>query len=280
MSGEKEMSFMEHLEELRDRILKAVYGVIPAMVVSFAFARPLLELITNHARHLNVPFKGQNLPFRIGYNPVSGIYFDLPLSPGNGQTILQALSPIEIPICYMKVAFVCAIFIAFPWIMFQAWAFVEPGLKPKEKRYIGPFLVISWGFFILGGLFAYFGMLTVAVQLLANFGGGIAVNAWSLSNYVTFVLRMILVFGIVFQMPVVSALLAMLGILRPSFLIKYRRHSILGITIMAALLTPPDPITLVMMAIPLYFLFELSILVAKFFEKPPSSDLLPPPKKV
>ncbi len=280
MNDEKEMSFMEHLEEFRDRILKAVYGVIPAMVVSFAFARPLLEVITDHARSLNVPFKGQDLLMRIGFDPVNGIYFDIPLSPTGGDTILQALSPVEIPICYMKVAFVAAIFLAFPWIMFQAWAFVEPGLKPGEKKYIGPFLVVSWTFFILGGLFAYFGMLTVAVELLANFGSGIAINAWSLSNYVSFVLRMILVFGIVFQMPVVSALLSMLGILNPSFLVKYRRHSFLAITIMAAFLTPPDPITLVIMAIPLYLLFELSILVARFFQRKPGKDLTPTSKNV
>ncbi|MCA9418151.1 MAG: twin-arginine translocase subunit TatC [Candidatus Omnitrophica bacterium] len=278
MSEEKEMSFMEHLEELRDRILRAVYGIVPAMVICFIFARDLLELITNHARSLNVPFKTQGIPLRIGFNPVQGVYFDIPISSTEGDTILQALSPIEIPICYMKVAFVAAIFVAFPWIMYQAWAFIEPGLKPNEKKYIGPFLIVSWSFFIFGGLFAYFGMLTVAVKLLANFGAGIAVNAWSLSNYVSFVLRMLLVFGIVFQMPVVSALLSMLGILDPEFLAKYRRHSILGITIAAAILTPPDPVTLVIMAIPLYGLFELSIVVARFFKRKPGVELTPAKK--
>ncbi|MCA9450106.1 MAG: twin-arginine translocase subunit TatC, partial [Candidatus Omnitrophica bacterium] len=269
---------MEHLEELRDRILRAVYGIVPAMVICFIFARDLLELITNHARSLNVPFKTQGIPLRIGFNPVQGVYFDIPISSTEGDTILQALSPIEIPICYMKVAFVAAIFVAFPWIMYQAWAFIEPGLKPNEKKYIGPFLIVSWSFFIFGGLFAYFGMLTVAVKLLANFGAGIAVNAWSLSNYVSFVLRMLLVFGIVFQMPVVSALLSMLGILDPEFLAKYRRHSILGITIAAAILTPPDPVTLVIMAIPLYGLFELSIVVARFFKRKPGVELTPAKK--
>ncbi|MCA9441631.1 MAG: twin-arginine translocase subunit TatC [Candidatus Omnitrophica bacterium] len=278
MSEEKEMSFMEHLEELRDRILRAVYGIVPAMVICFIFARDLLEIITNHARSLNVPFKTQGIPLRFGFNPVQGIYFDIPISSTEGDTILQALSPIEIPICYMKVAFVAAIFLAFPWIMYQAWSFIEPGLKPNEKKYIGPFLIVSWSFFIFGGLFAYFGMLTVAVKLLANFGAGIAVNAWSLSNYVSFVLRMLLVFGIVFQMPVVSALLSMLGILDPEFLAKYRRHSILGITIAAAILTPPDPVTLVIMAIPLYGLFELSIVVARFFKRKPGVELTPAKK--
>ncbi|MCA9433675.1 MAG: twin-arginine translocase subunit TatC [Candidatus Omnitrophica bacterium] len=278
MSEEKEMSFMEHLEELRDRILRAVYGIVPAMVICFIFARDLLEIITNHARSLNVPFKTQGIPLRIGFNPVQGVYFDIPISSTEGDTILQALSPIEIPICYMKVAFVAAIFLAFPWIMYQAWSFIEPGLKPNEKKYIGPFLIVSWSFFIFGGLFAYFGMLTVAVKLLANFGAGIAVNAWSLSNYVSFVLRMLLVFGIVFQMPVVSALLSMLGILDPEFLAKYRRHSILGITIAAAILTPPDPVTLVIMAIPLYGLFELSIVVARFFKRKPGVELTPAKK--
>lgn len=280
MVEDKEMSFMEHLEELRDRIFKALYGVLPAMVISVVFAKDLLEIITNHARTLNVPFKEQDIPFRIGYNPGLGLYFDLPLRSTEGSTILQALSPIEIPICYMKVAVVAAIFLSFPWIMYQIWAFIEPGLKSNEKRYLGPFLVISWFAFILGGLFAYFGMLTVAVQVLANFGGGIAVNAWALSSYVSFVLRMLLVFGVVFEMPVVSALLSMLGILDPDFLAKYRRHSILAITIIAAILTPPDPVTLFILGVPLYLLFELSILVARFFKRKPEAGPPAPLTKV
>lgn len=279
MAEDKEMSFMEHLEELRDRILKAIFGVMPALIICFVFAKQLLQLITDHARSLNVPFRGQDLPLRVGFNPTQGIYLDLPIQSTQGDTILQALSPIEIPICYMKVAFVAAIFVSFPWIMYQVWAFVEPGLKPNEKKYIGPFLVISWLFFILGGLFAYYGMLTFAVEILANFGGGIAVNAWSLSSYVSFVLRMLLAFGVVFELPVISALLAMLGILDPAFLVKYRRHSILIIFIVAGILTPPDPFTLFIMAIPLYLLFELSIVVARFFQRKPNLDSNLPVKR-
>jgi sec-independent protein translocase protein TatC len=154
----------------------------------------------------------------------------------------------------------------FPFIMYQLWLFVEPGLKRKEKRFLRPFLLWSWFFFILGGCFAYFVMLQVAVPLLAQFGEGITVNAWSLSNYVGFVLRMVLVFGIVFELPVIVALLSMLGLVTPQFLRKNRSYAILIIAIASALLTPPDPFTMLLLMFPLLALYELSVFVSVFFQ--------------
>jgi len=277
MSPDVEMTFMEHLEELRKRILYCIYAVLPATFVSFSFARPLLEAVTFHARSLPPEARGiTRVPIEIGFSPVLGPFLSYRLD-AHRETILQTLAPTETVVCLMKVAFVAAIFLVFPFIMFQVWKFVEPGLKETEKKFLGPFLLSSWIFFIIGGLFGYLIMLKLAVPMLASFGHGIAVDNWSLANYVSFVLRILLVFGVIFEMPVIAALLSMLGILTPAFLRHYRRYAILFNFIIAAILTPPDPVTMVIMVIPLLGLYELSIFVSYFFQRKPIT--VPAPTK-
>jgi sec-independent protein translocase protein TatC len=268
MAPDVEMTFLEHLEELRKRILYSLYAVVPAVCVGFYFAEPLLELITRHARAI----QGPRVPIKIGWSPTVGpfIIFD----PLHATTILAALSPTEVVMSYMKVALVAALFFVMPFIMYQVWKFVEPGLKPVEKRFLVPFVMSSWFTFILGGSFAYLVMLRVAVPFLAAFGEGIATNSWSLASYVSFTLTMILVFGIVFELPVVCGLLSMLGLVDPAFMAKYRRHAILIIFIVAAVLTPPDPITQSLLAVPLCVLYEVSIIVARITRRKPGTDLV------
>ena len=272
---EKEMTFMEHLEELRDRLLYCIYAIVPAVIVSFSFAPNLLGFVTYHARSLVPSAKHAASPIELNFSPLVGPF--LTFRSQEHITMLQSLSPTETIMAYMKIAFVAAIFIVFPFIMYQVWRFVEPGLKKNEKKFLGPFLLSSWVFFIVGGLFAYYIMLQLAVPILAQFGEGITVNAWSLSNYVSFVLRMTLVFGIVFELPVVIALLSMLGIVTPEFLRKNRPYAIVIIAISAAFLTPPDPFTMILLGLPLLMLYELSVFVSAFFQREPEepSDLTP-----
>jgi len=236
MVRDAEMTFMEHLEELRSRIFHCLFAIVPAAVVTFFFAEQILVWLTNHAR-----------------------------DPDLESLQLVAISPPETILAYIKIAVVGALFIIFPYIMFQAWKFIEPGLKDNERKFLGPFLASTWFTFILGGLFAYYAVLAVAVPFLANFGEGIAENTWSLASYVGFALRLILVFGIVFELPVVIALLSILGLVSPDFLKKYRVYAYPGIFILGALLTPPDPLTQILLAVPLMGLYEFSILVSRFF---------------
>jgi sec-independent protein translocase protein TatC len=268
MSGDVEMSFLEHLEELRSRILYCLYSLVPAVCISFYFADPIVRLITQHAR--TIPqFSQINLPFKIGFSPVTGPVFiyEQPVS----ESILVGLSPTEPVVVYMKVALVASLFFVLPFIMYQVWKFIEPGLKSTEKKFLIPFVVSSWFSFILGALFAYTVMLEIAVPFLAGFGEGVARNTWSLNSYVSFTLTMVLVFGIVFELPVVMGLLSMLGVVTPEFLVKYRRYSILLIFIVAAILTPPDPVTQTLLAVPLMLLYEVSIWVARFTRRKPTA---------
>lgn len=265
-----EMTFLEHLEELRRRLLYCIYAIFPAVMIAFMFAEPLLELLTMHARA--VPHGKSAAGLKIGFSPVIGpfILFD----PREATSILVGLSPTELVMSYMKVAFVAAIFGVFPFVMYQLWRFVEPGLKENEKKFLVPFILSSWFTFILGGLFAYTVMLKIAVPFLASFGQEIASNMWSVSSYVSFTLMMMLVFGVTFELPVLSALLSMLGIVTPQLLSKYRRHAIVAVFIVAAILTPPDPVTQTLLALPLILLYELSIVVSRFFQRPTETSLV------
>lgn len=260
MSGDVEMTFMEHLEELRTRILYCLYTVIPAICIAFYFSDPMMDILTEHAR--TIPGLTNPIPWKFAFSPVVGplMIYD----PKGAETILVGLSPTEAVLAYMKVALVAALFFDLPFLMYQVWKFVEPGLKQTEKKFLIPFILSSWASFITGGLFAYAAMMRVAVPFLANFGQGVVTNAWSLNGYVSFTLTMILVFGIVFELPVLIALLSMLGVVTPAFLSKYRRHAILVIFIVAAVLTPPDPVTQTLLAVPLMVLYEISIVVSRF----------------
>lgn len=260
MSSDVEMTFMEHLEELRTRILYCLYAVGPAICIAFFFAEDMMLLLTRHARA--IPGLTNPTPWKMGFSFVVGPF--LMYDPKEAQTILVGLSPTEVVVAYMKVALVAALFFVLPFIMYQVWKFVEPGLKPTERKFLIPFVLTSWASFIIGGLFAYIAMMQVAVPFLAGFGQGVVTNAWSLAGYISFTLTMILVFGIVFELPVVVGLLSILGVVTPAFLSKYRRHAILVIFIVAAILTPPDPVTQTLLAVPLVVLYEISIIVSRF----------------
>lgn len=270
MSGDVEMTFMEHLEELRSRILYCLYTVIPAICIAFYFSDPMMKLLTQHARA--IPGLTNPAPWKLGFSFVVGPF--LMYDQKGAETILVGLSPTEVVVAYMKVAMVAALFFVLPFIMYQVWKFVEPGLKPTERRFLVPFILTSWASFVIGGLFAYTAMMKVAVPFLAGFGQGVVTNAWSLAGYISFTLTMILVFGIVFELPVVIALLSMLGVVTPAFLRKYRRHAILVIFIVAAVLTPPDPVTQTLLAVPLVILYEISIIVACFTHRKPENALI------
>ncbi len=260
MSADVEMTFLEHLEELRSRILYCLYTVVPAICISFYFADRMMKLLTDHAR--TIPGLTNPIPWKFAFSPVVGPIFIY--DQKGAETILVGLSPTEVVVAYMKVALVAALFFDLPFIMYQLWKFVEPGLKATEKKFLVPFILSSWFSFVIGGLFAYTVMMRIAVPFLAGFGQGVVTNAWSLAGYINFTLTMILVFGIVFELPVIIALLSLLGLVTPTFLRKYRRHAILAIFIIAAVLTPPDPVTQTLLAVPLMILYEISILVSRF----------------
>ena len=234
---EAEMPFLDHLEELRWRLIKSLIAVVIITIISFYFSGYFLDLVL---------YSVQNLDHEIN---------------------LQVLKVQTVFIIKLEISLIIGLVLGLPVILYQIWQFVSPGLKGKEKRYIWPVIFFATISFIIGAAFAFY----IIVPLALNFFLGLAPqdvsNQIALDFYFGFIARIIIVFGVVFELPVASLLLTKLGVLSPRILKKYRRHAIIIMFVGAAILTPPDPTTQVLLAIPLLVLYEATILISYFFTK-------------
>ncbi len=233
------MSFLEHLEELRRRIISALIGVGVSFGVSFLFCDQLWNIIKQPA--------------------VTALK-----SLGYEQRLVQ-ITPMEtLNIIWFKLPLVCSIFLASPWVVYQVWAFISPGLYRKERRWAVPFIVSSAGLFILGGLFAYFVAFRFALTFLLGMGHGKDIAPFvSVSEYFAMFVNVVLGIGLVFELPVVIFFLTLLRIVSPSFLIKHSRYAILIIFVIAAIVTPtPDAFNMMLFALPMCLLFYVGVFAA------------------
>jgi sec-independent protein translocase protein TatC len=163
----------------------------------------------------------------------------------------------------MGVVITGGLIITSPWILYQLWKFVEPGLREKERKYISGIVVSTTFCFLTGVSFAYFLLLPYMLQFFSTFGTSGIVNMISVGEYMSFVVQLILLSGLIFELPMVSYFLARLGLLTPAFMRHYRRHSIVAILIIAAIVTPTtDPITMLVFGLPMLLLYEISIWIA------------------
>lgn len=228
MKGGSEASFWEHLEELRKRILTVVIVLVAATSVAFGFSSHLMRLAT-------VPAGGA----------------------------LLALSPAEAVTANLKLSLAAGVIASSPVAFGQIWAFVAPGLYRNEKRAFLSIVVSCVSLFIAGAAFAWFVMLKPTLLLFRSFETGVIQGSWSVAGYTSFIGTFILVFGVAFQLPLAVMILTRLGIVTPETLGRSRRHVIVALLVISAILTPPDPVTQVILALPLYLLFELSLLAAR-----------------
>jgi sec-independent protein translocase protein TatC len=232
-----EAPLTEHLAELRTRLIRIVLAVIIGTVVAFTKANYLFEI-------LKMPL--------LKVNPNLKLYF---------------LSPTEPFFTAFKISFLAGFILVSPFVFYQIWKFIEPALYEHEKKLVFPFVIFTTLFFIIGCLFSFYLVLPVAIGFFINFGN-IQLGAeaiFSVKEYISFVLRMILAFGLTFELPVILSLLARLGLVTPEFLVKSRPYFIVLAFIIAAIITPtPDAISQLMLAIPLILFYEISILMAKY----------------
>lgn len=228
----KEGSFWEHLDELRRRLFIILIVLLAASFTAFILSRHLMELVLE-----------------------------------TGPNHLQTLSPTEGISAHLMLSLIAGVIVTSPLFSYQFWRFISPGLYKKEKRVALASAGVSTLLFITGAVFAWLVMLKPATTVFQSFETGSILGNWSLSNYISFLGRFLLVFGIAFQIPIVVFLLVKLGVVSPDGLSKYRKHIIIGLLIVAAVLTPPDPLTQVMLALPLYILFEVSLLAARIGNK-------------
>jgi sec-independent protein translocase protein TatC len=234
---ETEMSFLDHLEELRWRIIYSLIGIVVGTIVAWIFIDFLMDsILLLPAKHAN--FKLQNLrPF--------------------GQLFL-----------YFQVAIIVGFILSIPNVFYHLWKFISPALKENEKKYVSSIVIFTTFCFLSGVAFAYFVMLPLTLKFAAQFGSSAIENNFSIDEYFSIVLSVILGAGLVFELPMLSFFLSKIGILKPSYMRKYRRHALIVILVFAAILTPgTDPVSQVILAIPLVILYEISILVSKFSQK-------------
>ncbi|MFA5403529.1 MAG: twin-arginine translocase subunit TatC [Ignavibacteria bacterium] len=236
---EKEMSFLDHLEELRWRIIKSLIGIILGSAVIAFF----IDWIVNNI--LFAPAKNTVPPLTI-----------INLKP-YGQFLL-----------YMEVIIIGGVILSIPNIIYQFWRFVEPALKPGERKYIVSIVLFTTICFLSGVVFSYYLLLPAALGFFAGFGTAIIENNIAANEYLSFVISMILASGLVFELPMASFFLSKIGILKPAFMRKYRRHAVIGILLIAGVVTPgPDITSQVLLAVPLFVLYEISILICKYSQR-------------
>lgn len=224
---DKKLSFLEHVEELRARILKSLVFVIIASCGVYSYSDSIISILAKH---------------------VGGLVF---------------IAPQEAFISRIKISFFMGLFLSSFFILFQIWRFISSGLKKSEVKYTLLFGPLSFIFFVMGSLFGYFVIVPIGMNFLLGFATDVMRPMITVNNYISFIGTLILAFGIVFELPIASLFLTKIGLVRPSFLSSKRRYAVVFIFILAAMLTPPDVITQCLMAIPLLILYEVGIIFSR-----------------
>jgi len=248
---DKKMPVMEHLFEFQARLTKTVVVVALFFIGTFFYADTLVEW-------LRVPLQNMFVPGTLEWIPT-----DLPKIP------FVFLSPAEALWQNLKVAALFALVLATPYILWQTWNFVVPGLHAQERKFVAPFVITSAIAFYLGLGFCFFFVLPFALNFLISYGVQAGfIPQLSIASYVGFALWFMVVFGLTFEVPLALTLMAKLGWVDAPFLKKYRKWAFLGAFLFAAILTPtPDPFNQCLMALPMYFFYEVGIISAGIFNK-------------
>lgn len=243
MDDQDKIPFTAHLEELRKRLIVCFIAVGIGFVLSYGFKEKLFQILTRPL--ISVMQTGDKL-----------IFTGLP----------------EAFFTYLKVALLSGIILATPVIFYQFWMFVAPGLYEKEKQHMIPIVFLSTFFFVGGSFFGYFIVFPYGFKFFLGFASEIIQPLPSMREYLSFASKLLLAFGLVFELPLIITFLARLGMVSVSFLKKNRKYALLLFFAGAAILTPPDVVTQVMMALPLIVLYEISIIGARIFGKKKSEE--------
>jgi sec-independent protein translocase protein TatC len=232
-------SFLSHLFELRDRLLRAVIALVVVFVCLFPFAKDIYAFLAQ-------PMLAQ-------------------LPPGVQMVALEVTSPFFIPV---KVTFLAALVIALPFVLYQVWAFVAPGLYAHEKKLVGPLVVASTVLFLCGMAFAYYLVFPLVFGVMKTFTPDGVSWMPDIAAYFSFVVNLFIAFGITFEVPIAVVLLVKAGIVSVAKLREVRPYVIVGAFIIAAVVTPPDVLSQLLLALPLCLLYEVGIIVAAIISRP------------
>lgn len=234
---DKEMPFLDHLEELRNRIIRALLALIVGALICLVFSDFLLKAMLWPTTHVDFPFTIQNLKIQ-------------------GMFIVK-----------LEIAFFGGIILSLPFILYQIWMFVAPGLYNHERAYVPRIITFGTVLFLVGVAFAFFIIFPFALKFFLGLAPEGVTNIIAIDFYFGFLIRLLFAFGVVFELPLLSFFLSKIGLLTPEVMRKYRKHAIVVIFVLAAIFTPPDPFTQVMLGIPLILLYEFSILISAMVVK-------------
>lgn len=245
--SEDKMPFTQHLEELRRRLIICSVAVAIGFLISYFFKEQIFAWL------------------------MAPLLKALP--EGQGQKLIYT-APHEAFMTYLKVSLLAGVGLAVPVILFHFWRFVAPGLYENERRYLYPIVFLSTFFFLGGALFGYFFVFPYGFQFFTSFANDYIAPMISTKEFLSFATRLLIAFGLVFELPLFSFFLAKLGLINASFLRRQRKYAIVLIFIIAAILTPPDVFTQLLMAGPLLILYEMSVWITHFFGRKEEEEQL------
>ncbi len=259
MSDEKEMSFLDHLEELRWHIVRSITAIMVCMVVAFFFTTWIFQNIIFAPTNINfITFKWLcdlgHLTGAVDTLCAKAFPFKIQSRYMTGQFTMQVLS-----------AFVIGFIVSFPYVFWEIWRFVKPGLRLNERQNSsGAVFAVSF-LFLLGISFGYFILCPMMTWFFASYSiSDVIVNEFDITSYVSTFVALVFGSGLLFQLPVVVYFMTKVGLLTPKFMRTYRRHAIIVILIIGAIVTPPDPLSQVLISLPLFLLYEISIFISAY----------------
>lgn len=250
-SKEAEMSFLDHLEELRWHIIRSLIAIVSVAIVVFLMDDLIFDKI----------IFGPKKEWFPTYHFFCDTFGQM-CAPPDFQIIPRELG--EIFFTHLKVSFWLGLIVSFPYIFWEFWRFIKPGLYAHERKAIRGIVFICSVLFFTGILFGYYVIAPFGVSFLGSYTvSEEAFNGCSLASYVSYMTMFTIPTGLVFELPILVYFLAKVGLITPEFMAKYRKHSLIVILILAAVITPPDLVTQILIGIPVYFLYEVSIIIAK-----------------
>lgn len=253
----KDMSFLDHLEELRWHIIRALIAITVCFITLFIFKDFVFNKIVLGPKFID--FWSYKAACSFSHLIGLGERFCVSENAFNFKVIQIYMG--EKFLTHIKVSFVLGFIFAFPYVFWEFWGFIKPGLYPKEQKAVRGIVFICSFLFLLGVAFGYFVISPFAINFLMTYDLSDILDQVSISSFVNYMVMFTLPAGLIFELPVIVYFLAKVGLITPKLMRTYRRHSIIGILVLAALITPPDVVTQFLIGIPLYILYELSIFI-------------------
>ncbi len=239
---DNDMSLVQHIGELRFRVTRAAYGIFAGMIACWGFSDQIFNFVRQPIQQ-----------YLIG----GGLVFTAPMDKF---------------MAHIKLAFVAGLLLSSPFWLYQLWSFIAPALYRKEKKVAAGFIFFGTLQFLMGLLFSYFVVLPMAFKFLMSFGGDIDKPMITIDHYLGFVTQTAVVFGLCFQMPVIISFLGLIGVVSQRFLRENRRYAVVGISVVSAIAAPPDALSMILLLVPMWILYELAIIIVGFLEKQKAAE--------